>query len=142
MKKTLKKLPYLLTLLIIFLSSSGCSTIKGTAADKTGETPDKALVEWKWQLHTDENTRTGWIRAYGWVINNGSKRADWVRVSIYSIDKKTGVVVDEDSVYIQGSGPNGKSLEPGEDAKYEIRLNSKKSHHYRYERDVKWTEAY
>ena len=108
-----------------------------------GSTPDKALVEWKWRMHTDETThKSGHIKAYGWVINKGSKRADWVRVTVYSIDKKTGVVVDKDSVYISGSGPNGKSLEPGEDAKYEIRLNSKKSHHYRYERDVKWTEVY
>ena len=135
MKKTIRKLPYLLPLLLIFLSINGCSVFKGS-------TPDKALVEWKWQLHTEEKTRTGWIKAYGWVINNGSKRADWVRVTVYSIDKKTGVVVDKDSVYIKGSGPNGKSLGPGEEAMYEVRLNSKKSHHYRYERDVTWTEAY
>ena len=135
MKNTLRKLPYLLPLLLIFLSTSGCSLFKGS-------TPDKALVEWKWRMHTEDTNGSGWIKAYGWVINKGSKRADWVRVTVYSIDKKTGVVVDKDSVYINGSGPNGKSLDPGEDARYEIRLNSKKSHHYRYDRDVTWTEAY
>lgn len=140
MKRTLRKLPYLLPLLIIFFSTSGCSSIPGSTIK--GPTPDKALVEWKWRLHTGDTTNSGWIKAHGWVINNGSKRADWVMVTIYTIDKKTGIVVDEDSVYIKGSGPNGKSLEPGKDAKFEIRLNSKKSNHYRYKRSVKWTEAY
>lgn len=144
MKKALRKVHYLLPLLIISLSISGCSSIKGPTTNKAlGATPDKALVEFKWRLHTDETThRSGHIKVYGWVINNGSKRADWVRVTIYTIDKKTGVVVDKESVYIEGSGPNGKSLEPGKDAMFKFRLNSKKSDHYRYERDVTWAESY
>lgn len=102
---------------------------------------NKAHVEFKWQFHTENRTSTGWIRAHGWVINNGSKRADWVTVTILTIDPESGIVIEKTAVDVQGTGPNKRSVEPGAIARFDVRLNSKKKQHYEYRREVSWVEA-
>lgn len=101
----------------------------------------KAHVDFKWRMHTDEHTKTGWIIGEGWVVNKGTLRAEWVKVTVYVKDEKTGAIMDSVSVYIEGSGPNGKNLEPGASARYRVRLNSKKEHNHVYEREVSWAET-
>ena len=120
----------------LLLLSYGCSS-------KEKVVEGKAFVDFKWRLHVeDEKTNAGWVKAYGWVINRGTKRADWVRVTVKMLDKETGIVIDKISSYIDGSGPNGKSLEPGELVKFEMVLNTKKPYHFKYDREVTWSEAY
>jgi len=102
---------------------------------------NKAHVEFKWQLHTDNKTSTGWIKAHGWVTNVGSKRADWVTITIYTIDPESGIVIDKTAVDVDGTGPNKRSVEPGAISRFEARLNSKRKHHYEYRREVSWVEA-
>lgn len=102
---------------------------------------NKAHVQFKWQLHTENTTATGWIRAHGWVINKGTKRADWVTVTILTIDPESDIVIEKTTVDVQGTGPNKRSLEPGAVARFDVRLNSKKGNHYKYRREVNWVEA-
>ena len=100
----------------------------------------QAQIDFKWGPHF-KRTKTRWLETAGIVVNRGAKRADWVKVTVYSIDKRTGVVIDKTSQYIDGSGPHGNSVEPGGEAPFTIRLNSKKNAPYTYERDVTWVDA-
>ena len=122
-----------LAFLFIILFSYGCFNKKIYE--------NKAHVEFKWQLHTEEKTSTGWIKAHGWVTNVGTKRADWVTVTIYTIDPATEIVIDKKAVDVQGTGPNKRSVEPGAVARFDARLNSKRTQHYKYRREVTWVEA-
>ncbi|MDH3973720.1 MAG: hypothetical protein OEV42_05520 [Deltaproteobacteria bacterium] len=133
MKKSLNFKFLALTFLFFTLLSYGCLNNKAYE--------NKAHVVFKWQLHTENTTSTGWIKAHGWVINKGSKRADWVTVTIYSIDPETNIVVDKKMIDVQGTGPNKRSVEPGAAARFDARLNSKRKHHYKYRREVTWVEA-
>ncbi len=126
------RLPYLLLFVVIVLSTTGC-------AKKIETVEGKAYVEFRGDPHYEE-TRTGWLWASGYVINRGTKRADWVKVTIYTRDRETGVIIDSISAYVNGSGPNGKSVGPGETASYRVKLNAKKSYPYTYERKVTWSE--
>ena len=133
MKKYLKHIAVIVGLITLLLPATACMK-------KTKVTNGKANVEFRWRHHYNLN-RSGWIEVYGELINRGTKRADWVKVTIHYIDKKTGVVVGNKSQYIKdGSGPNSRSIEPGEIASYNFRLDTKKKHPYRYEREVTWTE--
>ncbi len=102
---------------------------------------DKAHVEFMWKHHFS-TTKTGWLEAYGEVVNRGGKRADWVKITYFILDKESGVVLGSTSGYIlDGSGPNQKSLDPGQSANFIIRLNAKKKFPYKYERKVTWSET-
>lgn len=110
-------------------------------AKKVDVTDGKAHVEFKWQLHIN-HVHHGWLEAEGWVVNRGTVRADWVQVTIYYLDKKSGVVLDEITEYIsEGAGPNGKSLDPGQVVRFTIRLNTKNKHKYKFDRDVTWSQS-
>lgn len=102
---------------------------------------EKALVGLKGRLNTSATSNRGWVIAKGSVINRGSKRADWLQVTIYTKDKKTGVILKKKSTYVKGSGLNGKSLNPGESGMFELRLDSKQDARYIYEADVRWSDA-
>ena len=135
MRKLLKRVCIAIIVGTLLISSSGC-------AKRVVLTEDKAFVDFKWKLHHYPRG-SGWLMMYGWVKNVGTKRADWVKVTIYSRHKKTGVIVNTVSEYIKsGKGPNGSSLEPGEVVKFEVRLNTKKKSIYHFERDVTWTESF
>ena len=126
--------PAALLISILAILLSGCSkplhVVKG-----------KPFVDFKWHLHYNE-TRTGWLTISGYVVNRGDKRADWVQVTIFIKDPKTGVTIDSASAYINGSGPNGKSLEPAETGTFEVTVNAKKSDPYDYDRKVTWTDPF
>lgn len=127
-----------LFILILLSITSICFT---ACASRGPKAKGRALVEFKWSLHTETKTNMGWVIAYGWVINRGDKRAEWVRVNVYTRDDKTGIVVDKKMTYINGSGPNGKGLEPGEMARFEVRLDNKQSSIYDYSADLEWSDA-
>ena len=132
-----KKIIFHIVLLFLMALTSfyGCSWNKGRVNGR-------AFVDFKWKADHIGHTSTGWTIYYGNVVNKGTKRADWVKITIKYRHKHTGIIVGEKSVYIQGSGPNGKSLEPGESGYFELRLDTKKRYPYKYEREVTWSEAY
>lgn len=132
----MKKRCYFLLLSLMMIAPSLSSCGKKAILYK-----EKAHVEFMWRHHFS-TTKTGWLEAYGEVINRGGKRADWVKVTYFILDKESGVVLGTKSEYIvDGSGPNRKSLEPGQSANFRIRLNSKKKYPYKYERKVTWSET-
>jgi hypothetical protein len=115
--------------------------VPSTACLKKKSINGKAHIEFRWRPHFS-STGSGWLQAHGDIVNRGSKRAEWVKVTIYTLDDKTGVVLDKVSQYItDGSGPNGRGLNPGEVVHFNIRLDSKKKQHYKYERAVTWSES-
>jgi len=102
--------------------------------------PAKGLVELEFPLNTASTTNRGWVIARGSVINRGGKRANWLQVTVYTKDRATGIILDKKTTYVRGSGPNGKSLDPGESGSFELRLDTKTNHLYEYEADLFWSE--
>jgi hypothetical protein len=132
---------YLKTVFIISLVVFLAVTSTACLGKKAGPVFKKALVEMDGSLNTIRKTNRGWIIASGRVANRGDKRAGWVRVTVYTKDVKTGVVLRKKTTYVKGSGPNGKSLEPGESASFYLRLDSKPNHRHEYEAEVLWSDA-
>lgn len=102
---------------------------------------EKALVELKGRLDTSVNSNRGWVIARGLVINRGSRRADWLQVTVYTKDKRTGIVLQKKSTYVNGSGPSKKSLNPGESGSFKLRLDSKPSYRHFFEAEVSWSDV-
>ncbi|MBE9535688.1 MAG: hypothetical protein IMF07_00770, partial [Proteobacteria bacterium] len=129
------------TTLIIFVMAFLAVTSTACFNKKVVPPLGKALVELDGPLSTSLRSNRGWVIAQGLVVNRGDKRADWLQVTIYTKDKATGVILKKKTTYVKGSGPNGKSLDPGKSASFEVRLDSKQNHRHEYEADVAWSEA-
>jgi len=132
---------HLKTVFIIFVTA--ILAVTSTACFNKRHLPasEKALVELDGPLNTASSTNRGWIIASGRVVNRGSKRANWLQVTVYTKDRATGVILGKKTTYVKGSGPNGKSLEPGESGSFELRLDTKPDHRHEYEADVIWSDA-